>query len=33
MICKQENLWYLEIELLIVVLFVQFHFQLELRVL
>lgn len=33
MICKQENLWYLETELLIVVLFVQFHFQLELGVL
>lgn len=33
MICKQENLWYLGIELLIVVLFVLFHFQLELGVL
>lgn len=32
-ICKQEKLWYLGIELLIVVLFVLFHFQLELGVL
>lgn len=33
MICKQENLWYLGIEFVIVVLFVLFHFQLELGLL
>lgn len=33
MICKQENLWYLGIEFLIGVLFVLFHFQLELGLL